>query len=123
MKLFTRISVGLVIATVACVVLAQGPSAAPKFTIKEVMLKAHKPPANLLRKVAQGNANDKEKAELLELYKALAENKPSRGEQESWDERTELLVAAAQAAVDGEADAGKQLTKAGNCAECHGAHK
>jgi hypothetical protein len=87
------------------------------------MAQAHKPPTNLLRKVAQGKASAAEKAKLLELYKALAANKPPRGEQASWDQKTGLLVSAAQAAVNGDGDAGNQLTKASNCMACHGAHK
>jgi hypothetical protein len=123
MKFLARISACVVVAAVACVALAQNPELAPKHTIKEVMAKAHKPPANLLRKVAQGKANDAEKTELLALYKSLAENTPPKGEQESWTERTGLLVAAAQAAVDGDAEAGNLLTKASNCTACHDSHK
>ena len=123
MRLFTTISIGIAAALLACAVTAQGPTTAPEHTIKEVMAKAYKPPANLLRKVAQDKASDEEKAELLALMKVLAENTPSRGDEASWGERTGLLVSAAQAAVDGQADAGKQLTKAANCAQCHREHK
>jgi len=123
MKLLARISAGVIVLAVACVVFAQAPQAEPKYTIKEVMLKAHKPPANLLRKVAQGKADDAEKAELLVLYQSLAADTPPRGDQESWAERTGLLVAAAKAAVDGDAEAGNLLTKASNCTACHDVHK
>jgi hypothetical protein len=95
----------------------------PKRTIKEVMALAHKPPVNLLRKVAQGKASKKEKEELVKLYKALAPNKPPRGEKADWDKRTAALTAAAEGAVRGEKDAGKKLTKVGDCMACHKAHK
>jgi hypothetical protein len=121
MRLFAKITAALCVALVACVVLAQ--DLAPKYSIKDVMARAHKPPANLLRKVAQGDATAQEKADLLELYKALAENSPPKGDAASWKEKTGLLVSAAQAAVDGDADAGSQLKKAGNCMACHSAHK
>jgi len=96
---------------------------APKYTIPQIMMKAHKPPANLLRTVAQGQATAQQKTELLDLYKELAKNTPPRGEAADWAERTELLVAAAQAAVDGDPDASAQLTKASNCMACHDLHK
>ena len=92
-----------------------------KITIKQVMQKAHK--GGLKDKVAKGQASDAEKAELLKLYKALATNKPPKGEQESWNAKTKSLVTAAQAAVDGKDNAGALLMKAANCKACHDAHK
>jgi hypothetical protein len=121
MKLFAKWTTVVLFALTACVVVAQDP--APQVSTKEVMAQAHKPPGNLLRKVATGNATDAEKAQLLKLYQALAANAPPRGAQESWSEKTGLLVGAAQAAVDGAPDAGAQLTKASNCMGCHNAHK
>jgi mono/diheme cytochrome c family protein len=94
-----------------------------KVTIKEVMNQAHKKPKELLKKAATGRATNAEKAELLELYKALAASKPPKGDAASWKEKTGVLVSAAQAAVEGKPDAGAQLTRAGNCAACHAAHK
>jgi hypothetical protein len=90
---------------------------------KEVMQIAHRPPQQLLKKTALGQATDAEKAELLKLYKAMAKNAPPRGDATSWQEKTAALVAAAQAAVDGAADARAQLEKASNCAACHSEHK
>ena len=93
-----------------------------KIPIKQVMQKAHKP--NTLKdKVVKGQASEAEKAELLKLYKALAANKPPKGEQASWNAKTKVLVDAAQAAVDGKEDAGAQLMKAANCKACHDAHR
>ena len=121
MRLIARIFAVCLCMLVTCVVLAQDP--APKPTIKEVMAQAHKPPANLLRKVAQGKASAEETKQLLELYKALAQNEPPKGDAQAWADRTSLLVSAAQAAVDGEADAGQKLTQVTNCMACHSAHK
>ena len=95
----------------------------PKVTTKEVMKLAHKKPKQLLRKVAQGGATAKERQELFKLYTAMAANKPPKGDTASWKEKTTLLVEAAKAAVDGNEGAGKELTKAANCKDCHGAHK
>ena len=71
MQRFAKITVAGSLLLSACLVLAQ--DAAPKYTIEEVMVAAHKPSANhLLRRVAKGEASDAEKAKLLELYQALA---------------------------------------------------
>lgn len=94
----------------------------PKHSIKEVMAKCMKP-GGLCGKVAGGSATDEEKAQLLDYFKALAAGKPKKGEAESWKAKTEALVAAAQAAVDGSAEAGAKLKAAANCMGCHSAHK
>ena len=123
MRLLTLLSVMLLVTTMVCAASAQGPDMAPKHSIKEVMIQAHKPPANLLRKTAQGKASAAEKQKLLELYRSLAEHKPGKGSAESWAEKTGLLVSAAEAAVNGDADAPAKLTKASSCAGCHKIHK
>jgi surface antigen len=87
----------------------------PKYKIKEVMAKAMK--GGLCGKVAKGEASAEEKKELIELFTALAANKPPKGEEASWKEKTEALLKAAKA------DDGKALKKAANCAGCHAAHK
>lgn len=93
-----------------------------KHTIAEVMKKAHGG-SKLANKVADGKANKEDKEQLLELYQALAANKPKKGDDKSWKEKTEALVSAAQAALKGEADAGEKLTKAKDCKTCHMVHK
>lgn len=104
---------------------AYGPSKAaddkPEYTIKEVMKEAHK--GGLLKKVASGQGSKADAERLLVLYKALAANKPPKGPEESWKEKTTALVEAAQAAVDGDSDAAAKLKKASNCAACHKVHK
>ena len=86
-----------------------------KHTIGEVMKVAFK--GGLCGKVAGGKASDAEKAQLVELFTSLAANKPPKGDEASWKEKTGALLAAAKAG-DGAA-----LKKAANCAECHKAHK
>lgn len=110
-------------ASVTLTALAEDYVAEADITIKDVMNQAHKKPQELLKKVATGKATDAEQAELLKLYKALAASTPSKGELSDWKERTDAMVSAAQAAIDGEPDAGTRLTKAANCAACHSAHK
>jgi hypothetical protein len=93
-------------------------------TIKDVMKKAHAGGGkSLLSRVQSGKASDDDKKMLLELYQALAKNKPPKGDEEGFKKRAEALVDAAQAAVDGKKDAGKQLKKAADCKGCHSNHK
>jgi len=89
----------------------------PKYTIKEVMKAAHKD--GLLKKVTGGTADATEKKTLLELYTALSENKPSKGDEKVWKEKTAAIVEAAKAVVDDKKDAGKNLAKTVNCKGCH----
>jgi hypothetical protein len=93
----------------------------PKYTISDVMIQAHK--GGLLKKVAAGEGDKGDAQKLLEMYTALAENKPPQGDAASWKRFTDGLVAAARAAVGGDAKAGKLLKKAANCMACHNVHK
>jgi hypothetical protein len=93
----------------------------PKYKIKEVMKIANKD--GLHKKVVGGKASDDEKKQLLELYEALAKNKPPKGAEDSWKEKTEALVKAAKAVVEGTEGAAKELGTAANCGACHKEHK
>lgn len=92
-----------------------------KVAIKEVMKVAMK--GGLCKKVADGQANDEEKKKIAGLFAALHENKPPKGEQTSWDEKTKALVDAADAVLAGKEGAGEKLRMAANCNACHMAHK
>jgi hypothetical protein len=92
-----------------------------KYTISEVMQKAHK--SGLLKKVATGKADAGEKKELVELYTALAANKPPAGELAAWKKTTGNMLKLAKAVADGDEKAAKQLGKAVNCGACHKAFK
>lgn len=87
----------------------------PKYKISEVMKTAMK--GGLCAKVAKGDASDEEKKQLIELFTALSQNTPPKGEADSWKEKTGALLAAAKA------DDGKALKKAANCGACHSVHK
>src|SRR5882724_3056408 len=83
--------------------------AEPKFKIKEVMAKAHAE-GGLLEKVTDGTATAKEKKELVELYVALHDNIPPKGDQSKWAKVTQALVDAAKAVDDGKDEkAGRSL--------------
>jgi hypothetical protein len=93
----------------------------PKYTIKQVMEKAHK--NKLLNKVAEGKATEEEVKELVDLYRALGKNQPPKGEAEAWKKKTVALLKAAEEVAEGKEGAGERLTKAANCANCHKEHK
>jgi len=96
----------------------------PKYTISQVMKTAHVgDDESLLAKVADGSADAKEKKQLVELYKALSQNKPPKGDEKSWKMLTGGLIKAAEAAAGGGEDAGKALIKAANCTGCHSKHR
>jgi hypothetical protein len=92
-----------------------------KESIKEVMKVAMK--GGLTKKVASGQASPEEKKKLAGLFAALHENKPPKGEQSSWDEKTNALVAAANDVLADKPGAGEKLQAAANCMGCHSAHK
>ena len=94
----------------------------PKYTIEEVMKKAHGK-NNLPKKLAAGTATDKEKEDLVAYYEALGKNKPPKGDAEGWKKKTDALLTAAKGAVKGDKDELAALKKAVNCKACHDVHK
>jgi hypothetical protein len=84
----------------------------PKFTIKEVMEKAHK--SGLCKKAGEEKTSKDENKELLELYTALSQNKPPKGDAASWKEKTGALVTAAKAAAAGDKGYGAKVKAAAN---------
>jgi cytochrome c553 len=99
----------------------------PKFTIEEIMEKAHKAPKkgqpSLLKKVVDGNASDEQKKQLVEYYEALAKNKPEKGSEDDWKKRTATMLTAAKKVAKGDDEARPQLGRAVNCKSCHQLHK
>jgi hypothetical protein len=92
-----------------------------KIAIKEVMKVAMK--GGLTKKVADGKATEEEKKKLAGLFSALHDNKPPKGEQGSWDEKTKALIDAANDVLAGKEGSGAALQKAANCMGCHSQHK
>ena len=92
-----------------------------KYTIKEVMKEAHK--GGLMKKVADGKADDAEKKKLVELYKSLSQDTPPKGDAADWKTKTTTLLDAATKASTGDAAAAATLPKLANCAACHKEHK
>lgn len=117
------VSVVLALAFVAGLGFAVRGDDAPKHTTKEVMGKAMKGKNSLTNKVAGGKATDEEKKLLVELFTAMAANKPPKGDEESWKKLTGDLLTAAKDAAEGKEGAGANLKKAANCGACHEKHK
>jgi hypothetical protein len=94
---------------------------APKHTIKEVMVNAHKD--GLLKKILAGEASAEEKMVLLDHYISMVECAPPKGELASWQTLSgKAALAAAKVAVGREGSL-DELKAATNCAACHKAHK
>jgi hypothetical protein len=113
------LSAALVLAVVAYIGTADAKrDEKPKYTTKEVMKKAHKEPAkgedSLRDKVVGGKASAEEKKLLLDLYTALAQNKPPQGDIDTWKKKNEAIIAAAKK------DDLPALKKATACGDCHG---
>jgi hypothetical protein len=94
-----------------------------KYSIEEVMEKAHKGKPSLFKQVVDGKASDEQKKELVELYEALAKNKPEKGSEDDWKKRTSAMVKSAKEVAGGNGGAARQLAKAANCKGCHELHK
>ena len=99
----------------------QGTETKPKYTVKQVMVEAHK--GGLLKKVLDGQANQEEKLALLDHYVSLTENKPLKGTQESWNEKTSAVVVAAAKVAVGRDDGTAILQKVTNFMACHKEHR
>jgi hypothetical protein len=97
--------------------------AKPKYSIEEIMEKAHKGKQNLFKQVVDGKANANQKTQLLDYYQELAKNKPSKGDLSDWQMRTTAMVKAAQKVAGGNDGARQELKKAANCKACHELHR
>jgi hypothetical protein len=74
---------------------------APKYTIKEVMKMAHQGGSPLYKRVSSGKGSKEDKKKLVDLYTALAADMPTKGDAESWKDKTSALLDAAKAIEDG----------------------
>jgi hypothetical protein len=98
----------------------------PKYTIEDVMKKAHDAKNNpdaIFPKVVSGKASDDDKKQLVELYTALGQNKPPKGDADDWKTRTDAMVTAAKAVADNKDGSIDDLKKAVACMDCHKLHR
>lgn len=123
-KRLTALSICLAVvagATLAPFARADEEEAKPKHTIKDVMKEAMK--GGLLKKVTGGDASAEEKNQLLDLFISMVENKPPKGEMESWHNLAGASALAAAKVVVGREGAVEELKAATNCKACHSEHK
>jgi cytochrome c553 len=74
---------------------------APKYTIEEVMEKAHKgKEKSMFSRVTAGKGSDEDKKNLVEYYEAMIANKPPKGDPAAWVKRNEAVLAAAKKGAD-----------------------
>ena len=91
--------------------------------IKEVMAVAHKGKESIVEKIKAGSASDDDKKKLVGLYEALSGFKPPKGDEKSWKDKTDALLAAAKEVADKKDGAVDKLKKASDCKACHSVHK
>lgn len=116
----------LVLSTVLRIaVAAEGDSAAkPKHTIQEVMKNANAGGAkSLLKQVTSGKASQEDRLKLLDYYISLVENKPPKGDMQSWQTIAGTAALAAAKVAVGRDGATAELSAATNCKACHSAHQ
>jgi hypothetical protein len=103
----------------------------PKYTTKQVMDLAHKDNKEtgelaLYSKLKKSTDPDEQKkigAQLVELYTAMGQNKPPKGDADDWKKRSDAVVAAAKDVADGKDGGIDALKKANDCMGCHMAHR
>ena len=116
-----KFAIACVMVAFGCFIVSLSGQDKPKYSIKDVMQKAHK--GGLMKKVSQGKATPEEKKQLIEFYESLAANKPPKGDEAEWKVKTTAILAAARAAAEGDEATAKKLSDTVNCMECHQAHK
>jgi len=90
--------------------------------IKDAMDFAHKAPKGekkVSEKIIDGTASDADVKKTLDLYKAMADTKPPKGDPAAFKEKVAKLIAATEEVVDKKPDAVAHYKEAVNCKDCH----
>lgn len=117
------VAAGLALAALAFPAARAAEAKKPKYSIEEIMKAINKGDDNICKRVLAGKASKEDIAKLVECYSELPHNKPPKGEQKSWDEKTAALVKAVNGIKTGAPDAVAKFKEAVNCKACHSAHK
>jgi hypothetical protein len=112
---------GAAAALVVAVLLGAAPQDKAK-SIKEVMA-AHKGKDSLIEKIKSGKGTDEDAKKLVGLYESLVTFKAPQGDEKSWKDKTEALLAAAKEVAEKKAGAVDKLKTASDCKACHSVHK
>ena len=93
----------------------------------EVAMKfAHKAPKGekkLNEKIVEGTADEADVKKSIELYKAMADAKPSKGDQTAFKAKVVKLIAATEDVVAKKSEAVANYKEAVNCKACHSEHR
>lgn len=114
------------LATAGLIATSAGTAKADNEVIEKIMKEGFKAPKGtpkLVEKVIDGKASDEEIKKLLELVKQLPAEKPPRGEESDWKEKTEALLKAAELCESKDPEGPAKLKEASNCKACHRDHK
>ena len=90
--------------------------------IKQAMVFAHKAPRGekkLNEKIVEGTAADADIKKALDLYKAMADTKPPKGEPAAFKEKVGKLIAATEEVVAKKAEGVEHYKTAVDCKACH----
>ena len=94
--------------------------------IKQAMQFAHKAPKGekkLNEKIVEGAASDADIKKALELYKAMADTKPPKGDAAAFKEKVTKLIAATEEVVAKKPDGAEHYKAAVDCKACHSEHR
>lgn len=94
--------------------------------IKQAMKFAHKAPKGekkLNEKIAEGTAEEGDIKKALDLYKAMVDVKPPKGEQAEFKAKTLKLITATEELIAKKPDAAAHYKLAVDCKGCHSEHK
>lgn len=94
--------------------------------IKQVMKAYHKAPKGVdpvSKKASDGKASPTELKNMVAAYRTMAKAKPPKGDDASWKEKCDKLLAGTEALASGAPDGLAKYKEAVNCKACHSAHK
>ncbi len=94
--------------------------------IKDAMKFAHKAPQGekkLSDKIIDGTAPEADVKKTLDLYKAMLDTKPEKGDQADFKVKVQKLIGATEEVVEKKPDAAAHYKEAVNCKACHSEHK
>ena len=121
-KLFTLSLIALSIVCTLSRVSAEGEYE----PIEKAMKYAHKAPKGEKKvsdRIIDGTASDEELKKTLELYKAMVDTKPPKGDAAAHKEKVLKLIAATEDVVAKKDGAPASYKQAVNCKACHSEHK
>jgi cytochrome c556 len=94
--------------------------------IKDAMKYAHKAPKGekkLNEKIIAGTATEEEIQKTLDLYKAIGDTKPPKGDATEFKAKMAKLIGATEELVAKKPDGVSHYKEAVNCKACHSEHK